>query len=256
MRIDVTWSGIWQTTSTVLSLDGGCLVVDPAYFPRELDDLAALARSRGETLAVAFTHGHWDHIAGWQSFPGAEVLGAPRLAQAVAAADESALADARDFDGRWYVTRPEPLRWPPAVRAVGEGPLTVGPLELRALSLPGHSPDGLGLIAGDVLLPGDYLSPCEIPFVDDAAAYRDTLVRLLGLLGADVGTVIPGHGPRLSAAQARAIAEADVVYVEALLAAPDEAAALAIPWPRAALVPGMGTHHEKNCRLVISRRGV
>jgi glyoxylase-like metal-dependent hydrolase (beta-lactamase superfamily II) len=41
--------------------------------PRELVDLRELASQRGQVRAVAFTHGHWDHVAGWQTFPGAKV---------------------------------------------------------------------------------------------------------------------------------------------------------------------------------------
>src|SRR5262245_25142928 len=102
--IDVRTSGIWQTTSTVIAASGACLVVDPAYFPRELDELAVLARSRGEVRAVVFTHGHWDHVVGWQTFPAAQVWSSPSLARAIASGAEIAarnLTDARTFDARW-----------------------------------------------------------------------------------------------------------------------------------------------------------
>ena len=120
------------------------------------------------------------------------------------------------------------------------------------MQLAGHSPDGLGLIVDGVLLPGDHLSPCEIPFVDDAVAYRATLGRLLEVL-AEVDEVVPGHGRRLTAAEARAIAIADRDYLDRLLAAAaagDRAAAAAIPLPRAADVVGMADHHRDNCARV------
>jgi glyoxylase-like metal-dependent hydrolase (beta-lactamase superfamily II) len=122
----------------------------------------------------------------------------------------------------------------------------IGGLALRTLELPGHSPDGLGLVADDTLLVGDYLSPCEIPFIDDARAYRATLHRLLEVL-TEVRQVIPGHGSRLTAKQATAIARADLDYLDRLLATRDLAAALAVPLPRAAEVPGMDGHHRDNC---------
>src|SRR5262249_17718193 len=146
------------------------------------------------------------------------------LADAVARNDPRAakyLDDARDFDARWYVPRPHGHRWPSELRGLGEAPHTeLGAVALRTLELPGHSPDGLGLVADGVLLVGDYLSPCEIPFVDDARAYRATLARLLELLPT-VAEVIPGHGPRLSARDASAIARADLDYLDRLLVAPD-----------------------------------
>jgi hydroxyacylglutathione hydrolase len=253
MRIDVMTSGIWQLSSIVLSGGGECLVVDPGYFPRELVDLARLAAERGRTRGVVFTHGHWDHVVGWSTFPGAPVHASRALADAVAGGGELARANldkARDFDGTWYVDRA--LSWPASVGALGEeDTLTVGGAAVRALLLPGHSPDGLALVAERTLLCGDYLSPLEIPFVDDLHAYRETLARMLALLG-ELDQVVPGHGPRLSAGEARSIARADLAYLDALASCAerdDEAGAAAIVLPRADSVPGMREHHMKNWQV-------
>lgn len=253
--IETRTSGIWQTNSTVLSSDGHVVVVDPAFFPRELEELAALVRSRGGEVTVVFTHGHWDHVAGWRSFPGARVLGSATLAEAVAqggADARSNLEQLRDFEGRWYVPRPEPAAWPPRVGALREGgTLRVGALAIEALALPGHSADGLGLWlpAEGLLLPGDYLSPCEIPFVEDLGAYRATLERVRALLPR-IRRVIPGHGPELDPAGASAIVDGDLAYLDGLAACVahgDAAGALQLPLPRAADVPGMSDWHRKNC---------
>lgn len=257
MAFEVTLrhSAVWQMSSTLLSSQGACLLVDPGYFPRELEDLAGLVAPRGEVVGVVFTHGHWDHVVGWQQFPQAPVWGSPSLSAAAQAGDavERSLAEAREFDDRWYVARPWPLRWP-EVRPLHAGArLEVGGLLLEALLLPGHSEDGLALLAPTqgLLLVGDYLSPCEIPFIEDLAAYRHTLQRLLELLRQDVQQVIPGHGRPLSRDEALAVACADLTYLDqlALLAERgDRAGAQALPLPRAAEVPGMRQHHLDNCQ--------
>ena len=252
--IDVFTSGVWQLSSVIVADDDDCLVIDPGYFPRELEELARAAAARGHTSQVIFTPGHWDHVLGWRSFPGAEVAGSARLAADVAGGTAQAadnLARGRDFDGRWYVDRGAPLAWPETVRPVADGDtLRVGEATLRALSLPGHSPDGLALIldAPRLLVAGDYLSPCEIPFVEDVVAYRETLRRLLALLP-ELDGVIPGHGPRLTPREAAAIARADLSYLDAL--ANGE---LDVSLPRAADVPGMREHHDENVAAA-RRRG-
>lgn len=252
MDVAVLTSGIWQTNTTILSAGRACLVADPAYFPRELAAITERVAAIGEAEAVVFTHGHWDHVMGHAALPAAPVWVSSSLARSITDGDPRAskyLEDAREFDSRWYVPRPGGHRWPTRLRGLDEGELTWSGGALRVLHLPGHSPDGLGLVADDVLLVGDYLSPCEIPFIDDAAAYEATLVRLRDLLD-EVREVIPGHGPRLTAAEAKAIARADHAYVCRLRDARDRPAAQAVPLPRAADVVGMREHHLDNCGKV------
>ncbi|HWR92529.1 MAG TPA: MBL fold metallo-hydrolase [Desulfobacterales bacterium] len=254
-QVDVRLSGIWQMTSTVVRSGASCLAVDPGYFPREMADLAGLIPKRAKVEAVCFTHSHWDHVVGHGIFPGVPVFMSAVLARSVREGGvlaSEAVKKAREYDSQWYVERPWGYGWPADVRGLDDGGwFNVGDLDVEAFLIPGHAPDCMALRAENWLMAGDYLSPCEIPFVDDHAAYRRTLQRLMTLIASGVDHVIPGHGPVLSAEDARRIGREDLRYLDAIARCAernDAAAADAIALPRAANVVGMRGHHLDNCR--------
>ena len=79
-----------------------------------------------------------------------------------------------------------------------------------------------------VLCVGDYLSPVEIPWLQehgDRAAYLATLRRLQPYVE-QADWVVPGHGAPLDAQRALAILREDVKYLESLDASAPERAAL------------------------------
>lgn len=255
IRVDVRWSGIWQMTSTVVRCGSSCLVVDPGYFPRELADLAGLIPKGVKVEAVFCTHSHWDHVVGHGVFPGVPLYTSSVLAQSIRAGGDlavEALTKAREYDSQWYVERPWGYAWPADLRGLDDGGwFNIGDLDVEGFWVPGHAPDCMAIRAESYLLAGDYLSPCEIPFVDDLAVYRRTLQRLMGIIATGVEHVIPGHGPVLSAEEARRIGREDLRYLDALLRcaeANDAVAAKTISLPRAAGVYGMANHHLDNCR--------
>jgi hydroxyacylglutathione hydrolase len=251
----VMQSAIWQTTSTIVHAGDSCLVVDPGYFPRELDDIARAVPKGATVEALCFTHSHWDHVLGHGMLPGVPVYASSELVRSVAQGGKlaaEAMRKGREYDSQWYVERPWGYDWPKDLRGLDDGGwFNIGDLDIEALFIPGHAPDCMAIRAENWLLVGDYLSPCEIPLVDNLAEYRHTLQRLISLIDSGIENVVPGHGPQLSAHDAGRIAREDLRYLDHIARCAgrnDLAAVAAIHLPRAGGVFGMRDHHLENCR--------
>ena len=152
-------------TNTWLVGRDPCFVVDPgplaqAHLKRVLSD----ARDRGGIGGIALTHDHGDH-AGAADAVRAGAGGAP-----VAAA-----------------------RWERADVRVGDGD-AVGPLQVVAT--PGHAPDHLAFVAGDVCFTGDaVLGEGSVFVYPDPGALRAYLSALRRLRVMGLRVICPGHGP-------------------------------------------------------------
>lgn len=172
--------------------DGSAAVVDPGA---DAPSILAALRAAGATLrAVLLTHGHLDHLSALPALlaaaPGAPV----RLAAA---------------DAAWCFTRAnafppyEPvLEAPASLAPVADGDeIAVGPLRLRVLATPGHSPGGVCYFAEaaegrpPVLFSGDTLFRGSIGRTDFPGSSREDMeASLLRLAALPPETrVLPGH---------------------------------------------------------------
>ncbi len=153
---------------------GDTLLIDAAGDPERL--LEALGD--GNLIGIVETHGHWDH---WQGLAAVvEATGAPVLATA---------ADAGEL----------PV---PVDRLLADGDVvTVGPHELTAITLVGHTPgsvalhyapEGGHLFMGDCLFPGGVGNTEQDP-ARFAALLDDVETKVFGRYP-DSTWVYPGHG--------------------------------------------------------------
>jgi glyoxylase-like metal-dependent hydrolase (beta-lactamase superfamily II) len=204
-------SALWETSSLLLFDGTEAVLVDPAISAAEVAGIAARVSALGvEVTHVLATHADWDHVCGIAAFPAAAATmseaTATRLVARTETTVELAAAEGVEIAGEPRVD--QTFRAGVAVQA--------GPFLLETLALPGHTPDGTAFRCRelDLLAVGDYLSTIECPLVMSTAAYRGTLAALIDLLGRDPpGRVVPGHGPELTAADALAVAEADLAYL-------------------------------------------
>lgn len=254
-------SALWETSSLLLAADGRGVVIDPAVSAEEVARIAARVDELGVRVThVLATHADWDHVCGIAAFPEATATMSEAAAARLAArAAEATVAERAARSGVAIAGEPR------VDRAFAPGSaLQAGPFVVETLALAGHTPDGVAYRVRelDVLVVGDHLSAVEFPFATSTAAYRATLAGLLELLRRDPpGRVVPGHGPELSAAEAAAIAEADLAYLWELhrsvadAATPEEAraAALAVALPRPAADDLAGAR-EANVDVALAER--
>lgn len=198
--------------SYLLAAGGRALVVDPAP---DAAFYVALARDLGAQITdVLDTHLHADHLSGARML--SELTGATlRL---------PALALER---GVGYAERVEPLH--------DGDTLTLGPVELRALALPGHTTDMTGLLVADrALIGGDslFLDGIARPDLqqsdpDGAVAMgrilHETLHDLVVTLGDDL-VLLPGHTHPgvLAGAAASRLGDVRLAVPELSIEDPDE----------------------------------
>ena len=220
-------------TGCVLVRNGGeAFCIDSPVFPDELEILPAIAeQSSFQIVGVLATHADWDHLLGGLAFPGAPLgLGENSAARLM---NEPGVAqrELRDFDDEFYVARPKPLSLPGSQKLDVPGYIDIGSQTLQLHPADGHTPDGMAIWIewARVLVPGDYLSPVEIPMLSDGgsiAAYLATLNRLEPLVE-QADHVVPGHGGPIDATQALAILREDRAYLQALERGEDPALPIA-----------------------------
>jgi glyoxylase-like metal-dependent hydrolase (beta-lactamase superfamily II) len=209
-------SALWRTSSLLLVADDRAVAIDPCISSDEVGVIAARAKALGARVTdVLATHADWDHVCGLAAFPDAVAAMGTRTAELVASEAPAVVIEQRAAE--YGVVVPGPRR---ADRALAAGEAhRVGPFTVETVALRGHTDDGtayrvreLGLLAV-----GDHLSAVEFPFASSTADYRLTLAGLIELLRRDPpAQLVPGHGPALTAAEALAIAEADLAYLWAL----------------------------------------
>lgn len=157
----------------------GCVVVDPG--PDHQEHLRAVAEL-GPVELIVLTHGHLDHSAGAARLH--EMTGAPVLAR----------------DPAWCIGT-DPLAAAPLGGGRTRAP---GGVEWLTMLTPGHSSDSVCLLleADRALLTGDTVlgrGTTVVAHPDGRLAdYLESLHRLRELAGAELDTLLPGHGPVLA----------------------------------------------------------
>ena len=213
-------SSVWQTNSAVIINEAANVVIDPCYFPVEIQVMADFVnRRRSFNKYIIFTHSDFDHIVGYQYFKGAKLISQEEMAFCDR---EAQVAQLKEIDQTYYIKRKVPFVFPNIDVTFGQDyriPLKSD--ELAMFHAPGHTGDSAFIIstAKKVMFAGDYLSDLEFPFVYfNTGAYRKSL-DLAEKLVRDfaIEYLVPGHGdPAVGAGEITARIKADQEYLDAL----------------------------------------
>ncbi|MTV47524.1 MBL fold metallo-hydrolase [Heliobacillus mobilis] len=205
------------------------VIIDSGLEAQAGKRVCRLAREAGwQIVALINTHTHADHIGGNQAIVDqfAAKVFTPDLEQDFArhtlyepAFLIGGAAPWQDVTNKFLVAPPTPvtaglkagsLSWPGREK---------GP-NLQILSLPGHSPDQIGVGCGDVLFCGDaFLGPDllaahGIPFNIDVERFLNTLDQILLTT---YSTVLPSHGEPLERSELPSVLQVNATKIRELI---------------------------------------
>ena len=224
-----------DTNIGVVLGDEGIMLVDSG--PTEEDGqlavsaLATLFPDKKVTASVQ-THPHGDHCSGslwleqagveiWASAETAAVMQVPSSVTAVYCGGRAV----EQFDIPAFTLR-APVH---TARVLGEKPIDLGGVSLKAIDLPGHFFGQTGVLVsedtsgkrvfflGDALFGEELLSKTWIPFMTDPAAFRESAAKIAAT---PADFYIPAHGKPCNKTQINACVEMNqmtTLEVEALL---------------------------------------
>lgn len=259
-RVTVFQSALFQTTTTVISLDEGIIVVDPNWLPGEIQEIQSFVQSiRGDKeLYLLFTHGDFDHIIGYRAFPGSKTIGSYGLQHHPK--KDYKLQLIHEFDATYYLKRDYPIEFPTLDIIITEEyqQVTLGSTTLHFYLAPGHSADGLFTVIDSigVFVAGDYLSDFELPFIyDSAKAYKRTVELASRIIGEHrISLLIPGHGQATNdVAEMKRRVHLSADHLERLtqaVIANDEATLSALEKEHAFFSPTTQESHQENVRII------
>jgi len=191
-------SALYQVQTVVIVKPDDAWVVDPAFFPEEIERARALVEAnaaKGARRHLLLTHSDFDHTAGSYAFPGFRTVAS---ADWDPANEREGRAYLRSFDEEHYVERPavayDPL---PDGDRVEEDGCDIGGLSLFPST--GHQRDGLFALDGasGTFLVGDFLSAIEFPFIYTGfRSYVESFLKMARIIAAnDIRHVVSEHGP-------------------------------------------------------------
>jgi len=161
---------------------------------------------------VINTHYHADHSWGNCFFPGALVISHSLCRELLQNEGMPSLEEARKLDTAFQLSK---IILPHVTFSQGELTLKVDKKNLRLISLPGHSPDGIGVFIEQdrILFSGDVFMP--LPYLVDG--HIDEMIpSLKRIQNMGLENVVQGHGEVILRGEVTSIIDAHLAYLSTI----------------------------------------
>ena len=190
------------------------VMIDTLAYPDETLEIRDFLEKRihKPVRYLVNTHYHADHSLGNSWFPDAVIVGHQRCRELLDTLGRTALENAQQQSKELEDVR---IVLPNAVFDRGGISIRVGKRTLRLVFLPGHSPDGIGVLIEEdrVLFSGDVMMP--IPYIVDGD-YETMIESLNKIPGMKLENLIQGHGEVVLRGEVRSKIEGNIDYLDQL----------------------------------------
>lgn len=195
--VNIFQSSIWQTNAVVITNEAANLIIDPCYFPAEIQIIADFVnRKRSFNKYILFTHSDFDHVVGHQHFKGAKLIAQEEFNYCD---QKSQIEQLQEIDQTYYIKRKIPFIFPePDLTFENKHQIPLKNDNILFYHAPGHTGDSCFIVSSEkrIMFAGDYLSDLEFPFVYyNIKAYIKSLELANKLIrDLEIEYVVPGHG--------------------------------------------------------------
>lgn len=190
------------------------VLIDTLAYPEETLEIREFLEERlsSPVRYLINTHYHSDHTLGNSWFPNAIVLGHSRCRDLLDKVGRKSLEEAKRQNRE---LRDVAIVLPDVVFSKGGIGIRVGKRTLRLVNLPGHSPDGIGvlLVEDRVLFSGDIMMP--IPYLVDGD-YEQMTESLKQIPRMKLENLVQGHGEVILRGEVSSAVRSNLKYLNVI----------------------------------------
>ncbi len=203
-----------QVTAGVVVGNEWAVAIDTMAYPEETLEMREFIERELKVPVryVILTHYHADHSWGSCFFPGALVIAHQRCRELLAERGVESLKEARRQNAGFQKTR---IVLPQMTFVEGVIRLRVDKKTLALIRLPGHSPDGIGVLCEEdrVLFSGDVFMP--LPYIVDGD-FDETVASLKTIRKMGLENIVQGHGDIVLRGEVDETVDSHLAYLSAI----------------------------------------